>query len=77
MRPAIFTEPELVQWLWSHATGSAGSAQQLEPYVQALQAGLSTAGDLVHAAVQHALQHPQDALVGVLQGGLVYSNDWG
>ena len=75
-----FTEPELVQWLWSHATGSAGSAgsaAQLAPYVQALQEGQSTVGDLVEAAVQHALQHPQQALAGVLQGGLVYSSDWG
>lgn len=72
-----FTEPELVQWLWSHGTGSAGSAAQLAPYVQALQEGHSTVGDLVYAAVQHAQLQPQQALAGVLQNGLLYSSDWG
>lgn len=72
-----FTEPELVQWLWSHVTGSAGSAEQLNPYVQALQSGHSSVGDLVEAAVQHAQLQPQQALAGVLQNGLLYSSDWG
>lgn len=47
------------------------------PYVQALQEGHSTVGDLVYAAVQHAQLQPQQALAGVLQNGLLYSSDWG
>jgi len=64
---------ETVQWLWSHATGSAGTAEQLQPYVDALQSGRSTVGDLAWEAAQYALAHPQVELAGVQQHGLVYS----
>lgn len=68
-----FTAQETVQWLWSHATGSAGTVEQLQPYVDALQSGQSTVGDLAYAAALHALAHPTVELVGVQQHGLVYS----
>ena len=68
-----FSVQETVQWLWSHATGSAGTAEQLQPYVDALQSGRSTVGDLAWEAAQYALAHPQVELAGVQQHGLVYS----
>ena len=68
-----FTAQETVQWLWSHATGSAGTVEQLQPYVDALQSGRSTVGDLAWEAAQYALVHPAVELAGVQQHGLVYS----
>ncbi len=68
-----FTAQETVQWLWTHATGSAGSAQQLQPLVQQLQSGQIDTGDLVNAAAQFALAQPSVELVGVLDAGLLYT----
>ncbi|WP_418514741.1 hypothetical protein [Delftia sp. PS-11] len=68
-----FTAQETVQWLWKNATGSEGTQAQLQPYVQQLQAGQVSAGDLVNAAVQHALANPSAQLVGVMDAGLLYS----
>ncbi|WP_280192057.1 hypothetical protein [Delftia sp. PS-11] len=64
---------ETVQWLWKNATGSEGTQVQLQPYVQQLQAGQISGGDLVNAAVQHALGHPSAQLAGVMDSGLLYA----
>jgi hypothetical protein len=68
-----FTAQETVQWLWTHATGSAGSAQQLQPLVQQLQNGQLHTGDLVNVATQFALAQPSVELMGVLDFGLFYN----
>ncbi|MEG1767837.1 MAG: hypothetical protein RR311_05205 [Comamonas sp.] len=68
-----FTAQELVQLLWTNATGSAGTQQQLQPFVQQLQSGDLASRDLVDAAVQYALAHPSAELVGVLESGLLYT----
>ncbi|MBS7780101.1 DUF4347 domain-containing protein [Acidovorax sp. CCYZU-2555] len=68
-----FTAQELVQLLWTNATGSAGTQQQLQPFVQQLQSGELASRELVDAAVQYALAHPTAELVGVLDGGLLYT----
>ena len=68
-----FTAQEVVQWLWKNATGSEGTQAQLQPYVQQLQNGQASAGDLVNAAVQHALAYPSAQLVGVMDSGLLYT----
>ncbi|WP_280192072.1 hypothetical protein [Delftia sp. PS-11] len=68
-----FTAQETVQWLWKNSTGSEGTQVQLQPYVQQLQAGQVSGGDLVNAAVQHALAYPSAQLVGVMDSGLLYS----
>ncbi|WP_305807115.1 hypothetical protein, partial [Stenotrophomonas sp. YIM B06876] len=68
------TAQETVQWLWSRAHGSEGTAEQLQPYVQLLQSGAVTAGDLAWEAAQYALAHPAVELAGVQQHGLVYAS---
>ncbi|MEG3062092.1 MAG: calcium-binding protein, partial [Comamonas sp.] len=68
-----FAAQELVQLLWTNATGSAGTQQQLQPFVQQLQTGDIGAQELVSAAAQYALAHPSTELVGVLDSGLFYN----
>ncbi len=51
-----FTEQEIVQWLWTRATYREGTPDELRPYVQQLQSGKVTTGDLVNAAIEHQLQ---------------------
>ena len=72
MGAGTHTAEDTVQWLWTKAYGSAGTAEQLQPYVQQLQSGATTAGDLAWEAAQYALANPKVALAGVLQQGLVY-----
>lgn len=72
MGAGTHTAEDTVQWLWTKAYGSAGTAEQLQPYVQQLQAGATTVGDLAWEAAQYALANPKVALAGVLQQGLVY-----
>ncbi|MNS99348.1 Hemolysin, chromosomal [compost metagenome] len=72
MGQGTHTAQDTVQWLWTKAHGSAGTNEQLLPYVQQLQAGSITADDLAWEAAQYALANPQVALTGVLQQGLVY-----
>ena len=67
------TAQETVQWLWSHAFGSAGTAEQLQPYVNMLQSGVATVGELALEAAKYARVHPAVELAGVQQHGLVYS----
>ena len=61
-----FTAQELVQLLWTNATGSVGTQQQLQPFVQQLQSGELASRELVDAAVQYALAHPSVELVALL-----------
>jgi len=68
-----FAAQELVQLLWTNVTGSAGTQQQLQPFVQQLQTGDIGAQELVSAAAQYALAHPSTELVGVLDSGLFYN----
>jgi hypothetical protein len=72
MGAGTHTAEDTVQWLWTKAYGSAGTAEQLQPYVQQLQSGAATVGDLAWEAAQYALANPKVALAGVLQQGLVY-----
>ncbi|MDL5038615.1 DUF4347 domain-containing protein [Comamonas sp. Y6] len=68
-----FTAQETVQWLWSHAMGSAGTAQQLQPFVDLLTNGQMTVGELAGAAAKRLLEQPTVELVGVLEQGLMYT----
>lgn len=72
MGSGAHTAQETVQWLWTKAHGNEGTAEQLQPYVQQLEAGVATVGQLAWEAAQYALAHPQVGLTGVLQQGLVY-----
>lgn len=72
MGAGTHTAEDTVQWLWTKAYGSAGTAEQLQPYVQQLQSGATTVGDLAWEAAQYAQANPQVGLAGVQQQGLVY-----
>ena len=72
MGAGTHTAEDTVQWLWTKAYGSAGTTEQLQPYVQQLQSGATTVGDLAWEAAQYALANPQVGLAGVQQQGLVY-----
>ncbi|CAC9228597.1 Hemolysin, plasmid [Comamonas aquatica] len=72
MSAGTHTAEDTVQWLWTKAYGSAGTAEQLQPYVQQLQSGATTVGDLAWEAAQYAQANPQVGLAGVQQQGLVY-----
>ena len=63
---------QAVQWLWTHATGSAGSEAELRPDVQWLTSGQAGLGDLAWAAANHLRSHPSVELAGVQESGLAY-----
>ena len=53
--------------------GSAGTAQQLQPFVDLLTNGQMTVGELAGAAAKRLLEQPTVELVGVLEQGLLYT----